>query len=55
MFVVAGKSYVEKCCVYECLVCYGNTLRYRCLGRGMYNIVCDADCVLCQRQVSPLY
>ena len=31
MFAIAGKSCVNNCCVYVCLVCYGNTLKHRCL------------------------
>ena len=48
MFVIAGKSYVDNCYIYACLICHGNTLKHRCFGGGgRYNIEYDARYKVC--------
>ena len=44
MFIIAVKRYVDTCWVYDCLVCYDNKVDHCCLGKGRYNIGCDARC-----------
>ena len=41
MLAIAVKIYVDKCWVYEFLVCYDNKLKDCRLGKGRYNIDCD--------------